>query len=181
MTVSFSACNAKKQLFSGSHAFNEDEPTSTNSKSVSKAYHQQHGANNGTSRHHNILLTSNSLRNNRGPTNKPPLACPLQNVTEVKGWGIKSCAPACTQDDDCKGENYKCSCDGPCGPTCNRIDEGMFDNLIQDPLGYFPIFHINSYPIPSCQINYIAASPDELTAAEFWWWVSWAFMITEIS
>lgn len=99
--------NARRQTFSGSHAFNDDKP--------------QHG--------HTISSTQFSIvrdSNNEGNASISVLsACPLTNVSETKGWGIQSCGQACLRDTDCPVEKgYSCSCDGPCGLTCNKVHDG---------------------------------------------------------
>ncbi|ODN01859.1 Locomotion-related protein Hikaru genki [Orchesella cincta] len=102
-SLALSSCNARKQLFSGSHSFLEEDDKSHPQESTSTSH---------SSTHHD-------------PLNREP--CGTKNVTEIKGWGIKSCSPVCEKDDDCSvEEGYKCSCDGACGLTCNRDEEKLY-------------------------------------------------------
>lgn len=112
------ACNARKQYFSGSHSFNEDEPLKN----------QQHGSHAPT-RQYSISTVSTSEKETSPSV---LVACPFKNVSETKGWGIQSCGLACGKDEDCpKDKGYKCSCDGPCGLTCNKVEDGIGNIKIQ--------------------------------------------------
>lgn len=61
----------------------------------------------------------------KSPPHDSPTACVSKNTGEVKGWGVESCNDECTNDQDCDvAKGYKCSCDGACGLTCNKVIEG---------------------------------------------------------
>lgn len=106
-----STSTARKQLFSGSHSFNEDE-------TKIEHYHQPR---NSELHHYSV----NGVANGRDRSESLLSACPSTNVSETKGWGVQSCSIGCTKDQDCLEEQgYMCTCDGPCGLTCNKFGEG---------------------------------------------------------